>query len=260
MRRLKLIISSILLLGLLVVACAPSPTPVPAATRVPATVAVTAPTTAPTPVPTTDTPPTAAPATRAPTAAPPTSAPPTLPPTEPPAPTLAAEPTAATVSGTAWNADGQISAGEYARMQQIGEVTLHWSNDAESLTMALQGRTTGWVAVGLAPVKRMQGANFIFGYVKDGTTSIWDAFGQAETGATHPPDDQIGGKNDIRAFAGAEMDGVTVIEFQIPLDSGDAYDQPLKAGSDVPLIVAIGRADDFKAVHSFRGGATITLD
>jgi hypothetical protein len=177
----------------------------------------------------------------------------------PPEPTAAPEPTVAE-SAIAWVADGQIGDGEYAHNQAFGQVTLHWSNDAEFLYMAMEARTTGWIAVGLAPVRRMQGANFLFGYVKDGETSLWDAYGQEETGATHPPDEQIGGTNDIVAYAGSEIDGVTLIEFQIPLDSGDAYDQPLAPGSQVPVIAAIGRTDDFDSYHTFRGGGTITLD
>ncbi|MFH1085981.1 MAG: DOMON domain-containing protein, partial [Chloroflexota bacterium] len=188
-------------------------------------------------------------------AIPPTAAPPmALAPT-------AAPPTTAPASGTAdWKADGVIQPGEYAHSQAYGQVTFHWRNDTQQLYFAMEAATTGWVAVGLAPENRMQGADFVLGSVKDGQAQIFDAYGQGQVGATHPADDTIGGKNDIVAFAGVEVGDHTLFEVQIPLDSGDKYDRALKPGGTYPLIVAIGAADEFNARHTFRGGGQFTLD
>ena len=122
------------------------------------------------------------------------------------------------------------------------------------------GETEGWVSVGLDPVQQMKGADYVIGAVQDGQVQVWDAFGTAAVGATHPVDDELGGQDDIIAFGGREADGVTVIEVQKPLDSGDAYDKPLAPGKTYAIIVAVGASDDFDARHSYRGSDEITLD
>lgn len=159
-----------------------------------------------------------------------------------------------------WQADGAIADGEYAHEATVGEVRLWWSNDAEFLYLAMEASTTGWVAVGLDPEVRMKGANFIIGAVAGGEAQIWDAYGTAPTGNTHPPDEELGGTNDIVAYAGVEEGGVTRFEVQIPLDSGDEFDKPLEPGGTYPIIVAVGSSDSFGAIHTSRAGGSITLD
>lgn len=162
--------------------------------------------------------------------------------------------------GMAWNADGVVSEGEYSYEADLKGFKIWWSNDAEFLYMALEGKTKGWVSVGIDPENRMQGANYIFGYVVDGTAQIWDAYGTAPTGATHPPDEELGGANHIVAFAGVEENSVTRFEFQIPLDSGDDYDKPLVSGQSYPMIVATGGADDYNGYHSMYAKGDLIID
>jgi hypothetical protein len=159
-----------------------------------------------------------------------------------------------------WQADGVISDGEYAHEATVGEVRLWWSNNAEFLYLAMEALTTGWVSVGLDPQVRMEGANFIVGAVAGGEARIWDAYGTAPTGNTHPPDEDLGGIDDIVTYAGVEEGGVTRFEVQIPLDSGDAFDKPLEPGGTYPIIVAVGSSDSFGAFHTSRAGGSITLD
>jgi hypothetical protein len=167
--------------------------------------------------------------------------------------------TPTTALGPAWQADGVIGADEYARTTQAARVTFHWTNDDQFLYAAVSAETEGWVSVGLDPENRMQGANFIFGYVQGGETSIADMYGTEPT-AMHPPDEELGGTNDIVAFGGREEGGTTTIEFQIPLDSGDANDKPLSPGSTYSVILARGTADEFLVYHAARGVSEITLD
>lgn len=181
-------------------------------------------------------------------------------PTEEPAATEEPATEAPTESAAEWEADGVIAEGEYAHEATIGEVRLWWRNDAEYLYLAMEASTTGWISVGLDPENRMQGANFIFGAVTDGEAQIWDAYGTAPTGNTHPADEDLGGTDDIVAYAGVEEDGVTRFEVQIPLDSGDEYDKPLEAGGTHAVIVAVGSSDSFAAPHVSRAAGSITLD
>ena len=107
----------------------------------------------------------------------------------------------------------------------------------------------------------MQGANYVFGYIEDGVASVEDMFGTKPAGFdSHPPDEELGGTNDIVEYGGVEMGGVTLVEFKMPLDSGDAYDKPLSGGGTYSVLLAQGSDDDLTSVHSARGYSEITLD
>lgn len=135
-----------------------------------------------------------------------------------------------------------------------------WRNDNTHLYLAAEAKAEGWIGVGLAPDNRMQGANYIIASMAGGQPKIFDAWGLAPTGATHPQDTEQGGKNDIVAYSVVRKDGVTRFEAQIPLNSGDKYDKPLKPGDTVKIIVAYGASDDYNARHPFRATGEIVLD
>ena len=166
----------------------------------------------------------------------------------------------ATEAQPSWVADGMVTDGEYAHEGEFGEVRVWWRNDDEFLYLAMEAETQGWLAVGLDPEDRMKGANFVFGAISDGEVLLWDAYGTAPTGATHPPDEDLGGTNDIVAYAGREENGKTTLEAQIPLDSGDEFDKPLQPGQSYSIIVATGTSDDYDAPMAMRTGGRITLD
>lgn len=178
---------------------------------------------------------------------------------EPPAPT----PTHAMSmddNGMTWQPDGMVTDGEYTDQVEIAGVTFAWTTDNAFLYGAMWAKTKGWVAVGFDPTNRMQGANYIFGYVQDGEVSIADMFGVKPAGpGSHPPDTTLGGTDDIVMSGGSEKDGVTLIEFKIPLDSGDANDTVLSPGKHM-IIAAYGPTDDFGTIHTNRGGGEITIN
>ena len=167
----------------------------------------------------------------------------------------AGQPSAA---GVAWVADGTISDGEYAASAKIGPMTIWWHNDAEFLYIAAEAPTNGWVSVGLDPVEKMKGANYLIAAF-DGEPKIEDGFGTAPVGNAHPADTTLGGRDDIADFAVVERNGRTLFEAKIPLDSGDIYDKPLQVGQEYPIIVAYGNADEFTTPHAFRGAGNLRL-
>lgn len=186
-----------------------------------------------------------------------------IPPADTPVPTVetVAEESPAAPSGPVWVADGAIGEGEYRHTTEAAGVTFHWTNDAEYLYAALSAETTGWVAVGFDPENRMQGANYIYGYVTNGTAFVEDMFGVSPAGpGSHPADEDLGGENNVMEYAGSEEGGVTVIEFKIPIDSGDEYDKPLVPGETYRIVLAVGAVDDLNSYHTGRGTSEITLD
>jgi len=155
--------------------------------------------------------------------------------------------------------DGMIQDGEYAHEQRIGRTDVYWSNDADYLWMALSARATGYLSVGFDPVNRKVGANYIIGYVKNGTVEIRDNVGTR--GNLHDEDINVGGTDDILALAGTEENGVTILEFVIPLDSGDDRDRVLVPGETYEIQTAHQlHRDDFVSMHSYHGISKITLD
>jgi len=206
---------------------------------------------------------TAAVASCAPAAPPPTETPvpPTIVPAKPTSTPLpvATEPVAP--QEVIWDADGVIAEGEYEHGVEVAGVEFHWSNDDVHLYGGMAAETSGWVSVGFDPDQRMQGANYILGYVKGDDTVVADMYGTKPAGpGSHPPDEDLGGTADVVEFGGREEGGVTVIEFKIPLDSGDQYDKPLDRGATYNLIAATGRSDDLQSIHASRGMGQITLD
>ena len=156
--------------------------------------------------------------------------------------------------------NGTLSEGEYPHVLSLkdGKVEIHWKNDAESLWVAVRGKTTGWVAVGFDPDKVMKGANSLLAYVQDDSTAFHDAYGSGRF--KHKPDIELGGKDDILECVGKEEEGTTTVEFKISLNSGDQYDKPLKPKEEYTVLLGLGKKDDFRKKHFLKAKAKITLD
>jgi hypothetical protein len=125
------------------------------------------------------------------------------------------------------------------------------------LTAKLAYPTKGWVAVGFKPSKKMKDANIIIGYAKGDVSEVEDHFGIKAT--KHKADTEIGGKNSIVKGGCKEKDGVTVMWFVIPTDSGDDKDVVLKEGEELKVIFAAGKKDGFGFKHAKVAGLKITL-
>lgn len=138
-------------------------------------------------------------------------------------------------------------------------ITLRWRVNGDALEVSVTAPTTGWIAVGFEPSRAMKDANILIGYVAGSEVVVTDQFGT--TMVQHAQDSSLGGTTDVTVLGGSEADGATTIEFSIPLDSGDEYDQPLEPGSTIAVILAYGEdgADDLTSYHRDRAAAEITL-
>lgn len=129
--------------------------------------------------------------------------------------------------------------------------------DGENLIVQVSYKTSGWVAIGFNPSKKMMGANIIMGYSADGKGVVEDHFGTEKV--AHEDDTKIGGKNSITSSKCWEKEGVTFLWLSLPLDSGDEKDVILKKGEKVKLIMAAGKSDDTKKRHSTRAHVELIL-
>ena len=159
----------------------------------------------------------------------------------------------------AWppSVDGEIGEGEYRNAMMDPETGLEvfWQNDGEMIYVGLSAEVSGYVAIGFAPERRMEGANIIIAALADGELMIEDHFGTSQTG--HRED----AVSDIVDAAGTESDGMTIVEFSYPLMTGNADDKPIEPGSEVAIILAVHRSSDsLSARHTARSTNSILLD
>jgi len=156
-------------------------------------------------------------------------------------------------------ADGVISDGEYTNDGTAGPLSVYWYSDGTSLYVGLQAETSGWLAIGFSPDRTHQGANIIIGAVADGKLNLLDSYGTSERGTFHTEDVALGGVTNILASAGTNAGGITTIEFQIPLNSGDSFDSVLTPGETVDIILVVGSTSNLTSMHTFATFATLSI-
>lgn len=147
---------------------------------------------------------------------------------------------------------------DYQHSISAEKMTIDWSVNGDQLAMKLAAPTTSWVAVGFNPSNQMKDANIIIGYVKKGKVKISDEYGIAAT--QHKGDKKVGGAENVTVVGGSEENGVTTIEFSIPLNSGDEKDQTIDPNGDTTLIWAYGEGrDSFRVKHKKQGTMMVNL-
>jgi hypothetical protein len=138
-------------------------------------------------------------------------------------------------TSVAWNADGVITEGEYAQMQQMdANYYAYWNTDDEYIYVGVKVKTEGWVGFGvnfniMSPSEYYIYGDIVFGHFVDGVPVVFD--GYAVVTDVWGPDVDYGGNDDIVEWGLTRVDGYTTMEFKKPLDSGDPiYDTAYKPG------------------------------
>lgn len=175
---------------------------------------------------------------------------------------------AALCSGCGQGTQEKPAAGKALSQQELGgyshgiavqDLRFLWTLKGDSIDVKLAAPTKGWIGVGFNPdtTDSMKGANFLIGYVKDGEARVFDQYGTEAK--KHKEDDKIGGSSDVSNVSGVEQDGQTVLEFTVPLDSGDAKDKPVSPEGDSVVLLAYGRSDSVVLKHRFRASVKVNL-
>lgn len=151
-----------------------------------------------------------------------------------------------------------VQAAEYDHEIEDKDISFAWKVEGDTLAVKMAAKTKGWVGIGFNPVKQMQGANFILGYVKKGKAKIDDDFGYDEN--KHKSDTKLDGTSDATLIGGTEEGGMTTIEFTIPLDSGDKNDTKIDVNGETVVLLAYGSGrDSFLAKHKYRSSLKVNL-
>lgn len=151
-----------------------------------------------------------------------------------------------------------VAAADYDHTVEAKNISFSWKIDGDNLAGKVSAKTDGWVGVGFNPTNKMKDANYVIGYVKDGKVKIVDEFGETATG--HKADDKLGGADNVKVVGGTEEGGMTTIEFEIPLNSGDDKDGVLDPKGDTKLLLAYGAGrDSFRSKHKYREEMIVNL-
>lgn len=155
--------------------------------------------------------------------------------------------------------DGVIAPGEYEHNQSFQGDLFHllWTIDNGTLHLAIEARTTGWIALGLEPTVLMKDADMIIGWW-NGTTDfqVVDAYSTGQTGP-HPPDTEIGGSYDILTYLATQSDGWTMVELTRLVDTGDPLDRAIRADGSMTVMWAVSDSTSFDSKHGQRGTAKV---
>jgi hypothetical protein len=141
-----------------------------------------------------------------------------------------------------------------------GNLIVMWTIDGDTISIALMGKTEGWLALGIAPTGHMQDADMLFGWVNpEGQAQVLDAFCTQQMGV-HPADTALGGTMDLFNPKGTQTGGETIVEFQRKLETGDRFDHPIPRSGSLGIIWAYGSEDDINLKHAIRGYGTLDLN
>jgi len=149
--------------------------------------------------------------------------------------------------------DGTIEASEYETMMtdaQTGMDVYAYVLD-DLLYIGLTAPGTGWLSIGFEPERMMQGANIIIAAIDEQALLIEDHYGSSPT--AHRQDDE----DHIIQASGLESEDRSVLEFVIPMDSGDDEDKKLVAGSEITIILAYHNSNDRLTTRHSRRSTTM---
>ncbi|GAB5601862.1 hypothetical protein FJNA_03860 [Thermus sp. FJN-A] len=148
--------------------------------------------------------------------------------------------------------DGRVAGGEYAKrfVHEKSGFTLYWSVVGDTLYLALEGESKGWIGLGFLAEKtdKKKGADQYLFYVEEGRPVALDMYQVKRTGAP-VPDEKEGGKNSILAFAATYEGGKWTVEFSRKLKTGEATDVEIVPGRKLILMLAHAGKMDPKEEH-----------
>lgn len=143
-------------------------------------------------------------------------------------------------------------------------VTFEWNVNGDKIDVKLSAQTSGWIGVGFIPQKdhkaskKMQGANILIGYVKNGIAHIEDHYGKAPI--KHKPDSKKNRSGSITNIGGSEAGGITTLTFTYPLKGKHKKkDTDILTNEKMVILTAVGGNDTVKSMHQKRGWFEIQL-
>ncbi|MDW8017428.1 MAG: DOMON domain-containing protein [Thermus sp.] len=148
--------------------------------------------------------------------------------------------------------DGKIAGGEYAKSykHEKSGITLYWSVVGDTLYLALEGQSKGWIGIGFLAEKsdkKKGGDQYLF-YMEGGKLVALDMYQTKRTGAP-VTDDKEGGKNSILAAMATYEGEKWTVEFSRKLKTGETTDVEIAPGRKLIVMLAHAEKMDPKEEH-----------
>jgi hypothetical protein len=141
--------------------------------------------------------------------------------------------------------DGAIGGGEYQVTKTMGSVTVAASLGSDrQLYLAIQAKTSGWVALGTGS-GRMDGASLFLAALQKGAPVLSEQLGKGH-GHSDAPFELV---SDWKL---SSADGLTTLELVLPAAK-------VLSGSKLNLLWAYGNSSDLKSRHAGRGALSLAV-
>ena len=150
------------------------------------------------------------------------------------------------VSGVSAKMDGVISPAEYGLSIEMRKATLYLNKTEAILSVAVQSKLDGWIAVGLGS-QSMDNASIYIGYVQSGDDVFVSQIGRGHSHSDAQVPQPI-------AFELKEDRSGTVLELNFPVEAFLSIEM-----ERLSLIIACGKKDNLSSYHSMRRGFEIEL-
>lgn len=137
-----------------------------------------------------------------------------------------------------------LSLQSYAQQEvNIGGMNFRYEIIHDSIYGFLSAPTRGWIMIGFNSKNSVEGADFKFFRMVNGTVEVSDRKNIGNR--TYPSDVTLGGKNNVRVLKGAETVNRTSIYFVFPFQTKDVNDFQHRLNESFWLILAYSQDDDF---------------
>jgi hypothetical protein len=167
-------------------------------------------------------------------------------------------------TSAAWNADGIITEGEYAQMQQMDDnYYVYWNTDDEYIYVGVKVKTQGWIGFGvnfniMAGSEYYIYADMVFGQFVNGEGKVYDGYAYASS--TFGADSLFKANDDLVASGITRDSEYTTMEFKRALNTGDdVYDCVYKPGESNYVVWCYASTDKMLAWAVGGNGAMITM-
>jgi len=167
-------------------------------------------------------------------------------------------------TSVAWTADGVITEGEYAQMQQMdNNYYAYWNTDDEFIYVGVKVKTQGWIGFGvnfniMAGSEYYIYADMVFGQFVNGEGKVYDGYAYASS--TFGADSLFNANDDLIASGITRDSEYTTMEFKRALNAGDdVYDCAYKPGESNYIVWCYAKTDKMLAWAVGGNGGMITI-
>lgn len=136
-------------------------------------------------------------------------------------------------------------------------MTFQWMIEGANMRCKVMAPTLGWIAIGFNSHSGLTGTNLLMGAVEQEFFRIDDRYIVAPE--DHKSMIQMGEEDQVTLINGIERNGITTIEFLIPLQPKDKLHQQLIEGREYHLLMAFSAEDDFDHHSIMRTSTKIKL-